>query len=205
MAETNGKGSGNGTAAPMGELLEVVARQTVPLVRGIPDGRLAAATPCSEYDVRALANHLFHVVVEFTSLAGKGDADFSVTPDRVAEGEWRERFAGAVAELVAAWSEPGAEDGTTGAMDMPARTVGGMVLLDLTVHGWDLARATGQDFRADEQVTAVLAETVAGLAPTGRKMGVFGDPVPVPEGADAFGRLLAETGRDPRWAAPAEG
>lgn len=80
-----------------------------------------------------------------------------------------------------------------------------MVLLDLTVHIWDLARATGQEYVPEGEALAVverLAGTVAELAPTARSMGVFGEAVPEPAGASAFERLLAATGRDPRWAAP---
>ncbi|MEV5432828.1 TIGR03086 family metal-binding protein [Streptomyces sp. NPDC052701] len=190
-------------AAPLGVLLGVAAERAVPVVRGIPDEALTAPTPCAEYDVRALVNHLFQVVVQFRALAAKQPADFTDTPDRVgAGGDWREEFAGAAARLVEAWSEPGAEEGTTGAMGLPARTVGCLVLLDLTVHAWDLARATGREYRPgpeDAGVLGVLGETVAEMAPTARQRGLFAEPAPVPRGADRFERLLAETGRDPRW------
>ncbi|MFJ7076315.1 TIGR03086 family metal-binding protein [Streptomyces sp. NPDC098781] len=186
----------------IGELLGMARERAVPVVRGIPDAALAAPTPCAEYDVRALVNHLFQVIVQFQRLAAKEASDFGdTTPDRVAESpEWRERLAGEADRLVAAWSAPGAEEGTTGAMDMPARLVGSMALLDLTVHVWDLARATGQEYPgADEAVVAELTGAVDQLAPTARKMGVFGEPAPEPEGASAFERLIALTGRDPYW------
>ncbi|MGA5201191.1 MULTISPECIES: TIGR03086 family metal-binding protein [Streptomyces] len=185
----------------IGELLDLARERAVPVVRGIPDAALAAATPCAEYDVRALVDHLFQVVVQFQRLAAKEASDFGGTVGVVAEDPgWRERFAREADRLVAAWSAPGAEEGTTGGMSMPARLVGAMVLLDLTVHVWDLARATGQDFPgADEAVVAELAGAVDELAPTARKMGVFGEPVPEGEDASAFERLLARTGRDPQW------
>ncbi|MBO1337816.1 TIGR03086 family metal-binding protein [Streptomyces sp. VRA16 Mangrove soil] len=181
------------------ELLAVAAERAVPVVAGIDDKALAEPTPCADYDVKALVNHLFQVVVEFQKLAVKQDSDFSTMPDRVAEGpDWRERFAGQARALVAAWSGPGALDGTSGAMKMPARLVAGMALLDLTVHAWDLARATGQEYEAEPRVVAELAGAVDELSPTARKMGVFGPPVEVPGDASPFARLLAATGRDPR-------
>ncbi|MDO0912699.1 TIGR03086 family metal-binding protein [Streptomyces sp. DT2A-34] len=186
----------------IGELLAMARERAVPVVRGVPDPALGAPTPCTEYDVKGLVNHLFQVIVQFQRLAAKEASQFGEsTPDRVAEGpDWRERLVAEADRLVAAWSVPGAEEGTTGAMDMPARLVGSMALLDLTVHVWDLARATGQDYPgADEAVVAELAGAVDELAPTARKMGVFGEPVPEAEGASAFERLLARTGRDPRW------
>ncbi|OAH09308.1 TIGR03086 family metal-binding protein [Streptomyces jeddahensis] len=193
-------------AHAVGELLAVAAARAVPVVRAIADDQLTAPTPCADYDVRELLNHLFHVVVQFQELAAKKPADFGSTPDHVgAGGDWRERFAEETERLVAAWSAPGAEEGTTGAMSLPARTVGCMVLLDLTVHVWDLARATGQEYRPDPAATGVLqtlGDAVAEMAPTARKMGLFADPVPVPDGASDFERLLGETGRDPGWIRP---
>ncbi|MFD9861916.1 TIGR03086 family metal-binding protein [Streptomyces alboflavus] len=196
------------TTHTTGDLLAVAAAHALPVVRNIPDDRLGARTPCAEYDARALVNHLFHVVVQFQELAAKRNADFGGdTPDYVAEGDdWRERFAAQTERLVAAWSAPGADEGTTGAMNMPARTVGSMVLLDLTVHAWDLARATGQEYGTGEapasgvpDVVDTLRAAVADLGPTARAMGVFGEPVPVREDASDFDRLLAATGRDPYW------
>lgn len=198
--ETN---TGSAREYGIGELLGRAVDGVLPVVRGIPDGALADPTPCAEYDVKDLVNHLFHVVVEFRKLAAKGSVDFTVTPDRVGDGaDWRERFAEAARELAAAWSAPGAEEGTAGTMDMPARTLGAMALLDLAVHGWELARATGQPQPpADAAVVAELAGQVAGMAPTARAMGMFGEPVAVPAGAPEFERLLGLTGRDPAWKA----
>ncbi|MEU9339008.1 TIGR03086 family metal-binding protein [Streptomyces sp. NPDC048290] len=187
------------------ELLGMARERVVPLVAGLPDGALGASTPCAEYDVKALVNHLFQVVVEFQKLAAKGTADFSgAVPDLVGtEPGWRERFAGETDRLVAAWAAPGAEEGVAGGWGMPAPLVGAMALLDLTVHGWDLARATGVPYPVDEELAPVvdrLAVTVAELGPTARSTGVFGEPVAVGADASAFERLLAGTGRDPGWA-----
>ncbi|WP_327593931.1 TIGR03086 family metal-binding protein [Streptomyces chartreusis] len=186
----------------IGELLAMARERAVVVVRGIPDEALTAPTPCAEYEVKALVNHLYQVIVQFQRLAAKEASDFGDSiPDRVAEdAEWREGLVREADRLVAAWSAPGAEEGRTGGMDMPARLVGSMALLDLTVHVWDLARATGQDYAgADEPVVAELTGAVDTLAPTARKMGVFGEPVPEPAGASPFERLLARTGRDPHW------
>ncbi|MEU5895866.1 MULTISPECIES: TIGR03086 family metal-binding protein [Streptomyces] len=188
------------------ELLALAVERAAPVVRGLPDDCLGAPTPCADYDVRALVNHLFHVVVQFQELAAKRDADFSGTPDHLAEhgDDWRERLLEEADKLVGAWGEPGADEGTTGAMDMPAGTVGCMVLLDLTVHAWDLARATGQEYAQGDgdgdPVVVRLTGAVEGMAPMARKMGVFGEAVPVDEArTSAFERLLASTGRDPYW------
>ncbi|MFE5485128.1 TIGR03086 family metal-binding protein [Streptomyces sp. NPDC056527] len=190
---------------PISELLGTAATQAAPVVRGITDDSFAAPTPCSEYDVRALLNHLFQVVVNFQALAAKQPADFSTTPDCLSEPDWRARFETETAKLVAAWAAPGAEEGTSAGMGLPSRTVGSMALLDLTVHVWDLAQATGRSFEPDPAVVENLWELVERMAPTARKMNVFGEAVEPPEGASSFELLLAATGRNPRdWAPAAE-
>ncbi|MFD3525201.1 TIGR03086 family metal-binding protein [Streptomyces sp. NPDC058653] len=179
-------------------LLETAAADALPVLRGVRDDQLTAPTPCADYDVQGLLDHLFQVVVNFQALADKRDSDFTAAPERLAA-DRNERFAVEIAELVRVWGAPGAEEGVTGAMNMPARTVGAMALGDLTVHAWDLARATGQPYEPDPALVRMLAAEFGALAPTARAMGVFGEPVPVGEDATPFDALLAETGRDPGW------
>ncbi|WP_030252275.1 TIGR03086 family metal-binding protein, partial [Streptomyces sp. NRRL S-455] len=126
------------------ELLDAASARTCPVVRAVRDEQLTCPTPCSEYDVRALLNHLFLVVANFQALAAREPVEFGETPD-VVTGDWRGSFEEETARLREAWDAPGAEEGLVGGMGLPARTVGLMVLGDLAVHGWDLARATGQD------------------------------------------------------------
>ncbi|WP_345652409.1 TIGR03086 family metal-binding protein [Streptomyces tremellae] len=186
------------------DLLERAAARTVPVVRALDDEQLGLPTPCGAYDVRALAGHLYRVVITFQGLAAKEDADMGAGPLELT-GDWRAGFAGEARALVAAGVRPGAEDGTAGAMGMPARTAGVMVLGDLVVHGWDLARATGRPYAyaQDDAVVEDVARQFAELAPLARSMGAFGPEVEVPPGAPALDRLLGVTGRDPGWRAPA--
>lgn len=183
------------------DLLAAAADRAVPVVRGIRDDQLAAPTPCADYAVRDLLNHLFHVVIGFTARAAKQDFDFTTTPDCLQTG-WRERFGPETDHLVRAWAAPGAAEGTSGPMRMPAATVGRLVLLDLTVHPWDLSRATGQEFTPEAAVVRELGPLLAEIAPMAREWKVFGEPVPVPSGASEFERLLGITGRDPHWRPP---
>jgi uncharacterized protein (TIGR03086 family) len=70
-------------------------------------------------------------------------------------------------------------------------------LMDLLVHAWDLARATGQDETLDP---AEVSAFLAGLEPWDaalRASGHYGPRVPVPDDADEQTRLLAFTGREP--------
>ena len=181
-------------------LLAAAAARTLPVVRGTRDDQLSATTPCAEFQVRDLLNHLCQVVVNFQALAARQPADFSSTPDVLTDG-WRDRFATETDKLIEAWSDPAALEGVSPGMGMPQPMVGNMVLVDLVVHGWDLAMATGQDYDPDPATVATLLPFVEFLAPQGRQMGVFADEVPPPPGADDFTRLLALAGR--RVPAPA--
>lgn len=183
---------------PISELLDAAARRAVPVVRGITEDQLADPTPCAEYDVRTLTDHLIQVLINFQKLAAKQESDFGAEP-HYTDGDWRSRFADEADALVTAWAAPGAEEGTTGRMGFPARTVANMVLGDLTVHAWDLARATGQDFTPDPAVVEEIEPALAELAPMAHKGGVYGEPVEVGEDASAFDRVLGLTGRDPHW------
>ena len=104
--------------------------------------------------------------------------------------------------LVAAWSVPAAWQGTTtmgGPMELPATMVGARVLDELVVHGWDLARATGQDPAWDGELLDFVHQQVAETAAMGREMHAYGPEVAVPATAPLLDRTLGLTGRDPFW------
>jgi uncharacterized protein (TIGR03086 family) len=170
----------------------------VPVVQGITEDQFPAATPCADYDVRTLLNHLFQMVVSFRSLARREPMDMSTTPDYLT-GDWRARFQAEADQTVQAWSEPSALEGVSAGMGLPQPVIAQMLLLDLTVHSWDLAAATGQPHHPDPEVADVLYRTFSELAPTARQTGAFGEPVEVPRDAPAFQRLLGVSGRNPGW------
>jgi uncharacterized protein (TIGR03086 family) len=75
-----------------------------------------------------------------------------------------------------------------------------VALNEVTVHGWDLAVATGQPYRPDRVSVLLCLEMVGDRSdPTNEPEGLFGPVVPVPDDAPAFDRLLGRTGRDPHW------
>ncbi|WP_328422497.1 TIGR03086 family metal-binding protein [Micromonospora sp. NBC_00389] len=182
------------------DLLAAAAPRTVDVVRGIADDQLDLPTPCRDYTVRDLLNHLFEVVVNFQDLAEKRDVEWSDKPDHLADG-WRDRFETETGRLIAAWADPSTLEGVSPGMGMPQTVIGGMALLDLTVHGWDLAVATDQPYQPAPEAVAELHGLVEQLAPTARKMGVFADPAPTPTTQDPrdLHHLLAHTGRNSTW------
>ncbi|MEU2612229.1 TIGR03086 family metal-binding protein [Micromonospora sp. NPDC007271] len=181
------------------ELLAVVAPRTVTVVQGISDDQLDLPTPCPEYTVRGLLNHVYDVVVNFQALARRQEVDWSAKTDHLTDG-WRDGFAAETVRLIEAWSDPAALEGVSPGMGLPQETVGEMALIDLTVHGWDLARATGQpEAEVDPAVLAAGHGFMDRMGETGRRMGAFGEPVPTAVDATGLDRLLGRTGRDPAW------
>ncbi|MGQ5263224.1 TIGR03086 family metal-binding protein [Micromonospora sp. ZYX-F-536] len=186
-------------ATQTSDLLAAAAPRTVDVVRGIGDDQLDLPTPCRDYTVRDLLNHLIEVVVNFQALAEKRSVEWADKPDHLVDG-WRDRFEAETGRLVAAWSDPSTLEGVSPGMGMPQTVIGGMALLDLTVHGWDLAVATGQPYEPAPEAVAELRGLVEGLAPTARRMGVFADPVPTSSvDLPDLDHLLAQTGRPPTW------
>ncbi|MBU2665846.1 TIGR03086 family protein [Actinoplanes bogorensis] len=175
--------------------MAAAAGQTAPIVRGVRDEQLGDATPCAEFQVRDLLNHLFKVVHSMQGAARREEVDMSDTPDALT-GDWRDRFAAETESLIAAWSDPAALEGNSPGMGLPQPMVGNLALADLTIHGWDLATATGQPYEPDAGAVRALLPFMEQMAPTGRKMGAFhSDVVEAPAGADDFERLLAFSGR----------
>jgi uncharacterized protein (TIGR03086 family) len=181
---------------------------TVTVVRAVTDDQLTLATPCPDFDVRQLLNHMLWGVTAFER-AGRHvlpptDGSEAMDLDRIHD-DWRGRFGELAAACQRHWGAPAAWDGETTLVSapMPAAAVGTLALVDVLIHGWDVARATGQAYQPDPAAVAVLHDWLLGSVELGRSMGVWGPPVPVSDSAPAFERLLALSGRDPRWSASA--
>ena len=183
------------------------AAEVARLVAGVREDQLADPTPCADTPVAALLDHLVGLTLAFRLAAEKRPEP--PPPPATAEAlaaDWRERLPRQLDELVAAWRAPAAWQGMTevGGVTMPAPDTAVVGLDELLVHGWDLAVATGQEFRVDDadvQACLGFAEQVNG---EGRESppGLFGPRVPVPADAPLLDRLLGTTGRDPSWSRP---
>ena len=83
---------------------------------------------------------------------------------------------------------------------VPGAVYAGHRFIDVFVHGWDLARATGQPYAPHEAaVLACLGFATSFEPPPEAGRGPFGPPVAVPDSAPALDRLAGATGRDPGW------
>jgi len=185
-------------------MMATAGRAAVEVANNVKPDQLDAPTPCPDWDVRALVNHLMLWSAFRSELAArKQTADDSLTEetDFTRERDWAATLESQLNRAVTAWGEPGATDGDTGLAggSMPARMIGMMMVGELVVHGWDLARATGQHLPVDDTVVGTVHEMLAGMAPQGREMGAFGAEVTVPDDAPPLAKVLGMSGRDPGW------
>ena len=178
------------------------------VVASVRDDQLDAPTPMPGTSVRELLNHLLGLTVAFRDAAAKLDGPTTSTPPaKVTEplpDGWRDLLNTRLAELAAAWASPDAWTGMTkaGGVELPGE-IGGLVALDeVLLHGWDLARATGQPYNVshDEADAVLPIVTPEESDPDGTGRGeLFGPVVAVPADAPPFDRVLGLAGRDPAW------
>jgi uncharacterized protein (TIGR03086 family) len=179
-------------------------------LRAVLPEQLTAPTPCGDYDVRALIDHLAWAAVLSQRAATRTTFEHdwsSLTPAPFLDGLPVERWAAAVpAELdtaADAWADPAAWEGDTVLVSatMPAAVVGPMMLAEFVLHGWDLARAIGAPYDVPTPLAEATLAAVSPLAQMGRDGGWYGPEVPVPADAAPFDRALGLSGRDPAWRA----
>jgi uncharacterized protein (TIGR03086 family) len=113
-----------------------------------------------------------------------------------------------VNELAQAWADPEARDGMTkvGGLDLPGGVARTVAFGELSVHGWDLSRATRIPFEPDPAGVTVLLDLVShtfgGPDEEAASGSALGPAVPIPAGASGFDRVIGLRGRDPAWTAP---
>ena len=188
--------------------LHLTADNLGSLISRVPDADLGRRTPCSEYTVGDLLDHIAGATIAFGGAAAKADgpsADMGPQGDAGnLDPDWRTTLPLRVKTLAEAWSDPAAWEGMTrvGGQDLPGAMAGIITFGELTVHGWDLARATGLAFEPDTEGLDSLFELAAqsrGPGNDGPRGTAFGAVVPVPEDAPVLDRVLGLLGRDPGW------
>ncbi len=159
-------------------------------LRGIADADYGRPTVCTEFSINQLAEHL---VGSITGLGGAAGAEFPAAGTTVLEA----RVAAAAQPALEAWRARGIE-GTvrTGRSEMPAVVAVGILGIELLVHAWDFAQATGQQVVVPDQLAAHVLEAASQIiTPQGRRSVGFAEPVDAGPDAGALDRLIAFTGR----------
>ncbi|MGD9484992.1 TIGR03086 family metal-binding protein [Streptomyces sp. TRM70308] len=170
-------------------------------VHQVGDDQWSAATPCGEWDVRDVVNHVTseHLwapwLLRGATLAEVGDRFDGDVLGSDPVGAWAQ----AASASRPAFHRPGALAGTvnTSGGPSPAEEYAWQMTLDLAVHGWDVARGTGSDDRFDPELAEALHARFRDRIPKWQDAGVFAPPVDTPANAPAQDRLIALTGRRP--------
>jgi uncharacterized protein (TIGR03086 family) len=152
---------------------------------------LDARTPCDAWEVRTLLNHMLDTQRYFLSnVRGEGAPPPAPVPPQMLSDDPVNDFNRSRADMLAAFGEPGVID--------KAGLSLGIAFSDQLLHGWDLAKATGQDTAMPAGLAEAAYQTIHGRFTDEQRKGVFKPAIAVAEDASSLERLLAYTGREPR-------
>jgi uncharacterized protein (TIGR03086 family) len=167
------------------DLLASCYRDTRAVLGTIPPDRWDAPSPCTEWSVREVAEHLVEALDFFS-------ATVSGAPEPLPD-DLLAAYDAVTARCLAAFADPDAlaADHPFGDGRQPGRAIATISMSETVVHGWDLASAAGVPYEPNPAAVATLRSFSAGP----KVEGLFADPVPVPAGAPPFVVLLANLGR----------
>jgi uncharacterized protein (TIGR03086 family) len=183
------------------DLLKRTVAETDRLVQGLDESDLAKQTPCAEWKVRDLMNHIIGGATMFAISAEQG----SVPDDEIGrlmggdnlgddfKGAWKT----ASERALAAFDQPGVMEKTVtlpfGAM--PAGVALNIAVFDVATHAVDLASTVGKSVDDEGLLESALAMGKQMIGPDFRQPGVFDAEQPCPDDAPVAQRLLAFAGR----------
>jgi uncharacterized protein (TIGR03086 family) len=182
------------------EQLTSAADQAARIVEGTGPDQFDRPTPDTEWDVKTLLNHLvLWTAYSFERRATSAAVGPELTGrDFAAEDGYAAAYRAQLDRALAAWAAPGIWDTEidTGGGTMPAPKMAEMILMEMVLHGWDLARATGQDFSVPDPVAETALRAVTESAELYRQYDGFKAPAEPGPGAGALECALAVSGRD---------
>ncbi len=176
------------TANPL-DLYKRASEWTLSKVVGAKD-KMDASTPCDEWDVRGLMNHMLETQQYFVNAARGDDASPpSPHPPELLGDDPVADFERAREETLSTFGEDGVIEKTGPSL--------GIAFSDQLLHGWDLAKATNQDTTMPDGLPEAAYEMIHGRFTDEQRKGVFAPEVIVAEDASAQDKLLAYSGRIP--------
>lgn len=177
--------------APGAELLQRALDYTRGALATIRPDDLCNPTPCDLWRLGDLLAHMEDALDAFAEAAG-GAVGLRSTAPAPLEARVRSLQAKACG-LLAAWTSPSSGAVSVGGRPLPADDLARLAALEITVHGWDVGRATGRGHPVPADLAAELVATALRAAADGS--GRFARPVAVRADAGAGERVLAVLGR----------
>src|SRR5262245_17184716 len=169
-------------------LYERASAWTSEKVAGVEN--LDARTPCDEWDVRALLNHMLETQRYFAGKARGEDVSLpSPNPPALISDDPRADFDQTRREMLEVFGEPDVIEKTGPSL--------GIAFCDQLIHGWDLARATRQDATMPEGLAEAAFSMLDGRLSDDQRKGAFAPAIDVAADASPQEKLLAYTGREP--------
>ncbi|HEY6493555.1 MAG TPA: TIGR03086 family metal-binding protein [Trebonia sp.] len=176
-------------------------------VANVDTSQLGRPTPCTDWDVRTLLNHLIVWTSYSLEARAQGESVGQDVIDRDFAGDpgFAAAYRAQLDRALAAWAAPAAWERSLDVMGSatPAADVAALNIAEMVLHGWDLAAATGQAYTVSDQAATAALRAAEANAELFRQYQGFADPVEVPSTAPVLDRLLALSGRDPAWTSAA--
>ncbi len=185
------------TTSAIGEACQTITG----IVRAAADTDLDSPTPCTDFDLRTLLTHFAGTTTAFVHAGSSRslDPDDPWGSNVKLSQEWPSQLEGNLSQIATGWSRAEALDGSIDGSQMPARALGEMLLIEVILHGWDVARASGQQVEISDALGAEVLRCVSATADQGREFHAYGPEVTVAEDASDLDKALGLAGRDPNW------
>lgn len=160
-----------------------------PVLRALTNDDKTKPTPCADFTCHQLAEHLMGSITQLGAMAG-GDV---VRPEH---GGLEHKVSTMAGQMIDAWRGFD-QSGTVVGGDAPAAFIATIMPIELLLHTWDFAQATGQQVHVSDELVTYVAGLAEHVVPGGRENGSFGPAAEAGPDADALARLAAYAGRTP--------
>lgn len=163
-----------------------------PVLRRLTAEDKPKQTPCADFTCHDLAEHLMGSMIQLGAMAG-------VEVVKPEDGSLENKVSVLAGQAIEAWRSVdlnGSVEGPGGA-PLPASFLAGVLPIELLLHGWDFAQATGQQLHVSDEVVRYVRDHAETIVPASRDRGAFAAEVLPPADANALDRLAAFAGRNP--------
>lgn len=194
-------GETDGTALRGIGLLERAVGYLLGSLHLVTPAALSRETPCRDWDLRALLEHVDDSLLALREAAERGEVAAAAAPCTV--GRDGIDLVGSVrngaGQLVGSWLGVAATSGiSVDGLPLTAGVVCGAGAVEIATHGWDVAEACGHRRVIPPSLADELADLAAVVVTDADRPRRFEPPVPQPPAASPSDRLVAFLGRDPR-------